>query len=61
MVLIDSGTTIILFGNPKMIINRQKAEIPMNLLIKVLSKIVYKVGEITGSGKTISSRYYNTE
>ena len=48
----ENGTTINLFGNPNMITNRQKVEIPMNFLTTAGSKVVYKVGEITGAGQT---------
>ena len=44
MIMMDSGTTINLFGNPKIIINRQKTEIPTNFLTNARSKIVDKVG-----------------
>ena len=37
----DSGTTINLFGNPKMINNGKKVEMPMNFLTNAGSKIVY--------------------
>ena len=36
MIIIDSVTTINLFGNPNMITNRQKYEISMNLLTNVM-------------------------
>ena len=48
--IMDSGTTINLFGNPKMIANRQKMEIPVNFLVNTGSKIVDEVGKIPGSG-----------
>ena len=32
IIMMDSGTTINLFGNPKMITSRQKLYIPMNFL-----------------------------
>ena len=49
MIMIDSGTTTNLFGNPNMITNRLKSKIPMNLLTNAGSKIVDKVGEISGA------------
>ena len=51
-IMMDSGTTTNLFGNPNMITNRQKADIPMNLLTNAGSKIVDEVGEIPGAGQT---------
>ena len=48
----DSGTTINLFGNPNMITNRQRTEMPMNFMTNACLKIVYEVGEITGSVHT---------
>ena len=51
-MMMDSGNTIDLFGNPKMITNRQKPEIPMNFLTNAGSKIVGKVGIIPGAGQT---------
>ena len=51
MIMLDSGTTINLFGNTNMIKNRQKADIPTNVLTNAGSKIGDEVGEITGSGK----------
>ena len=36
----DSGTTINLFGNPNMITNRKKLEMPTNFLTNAGSKIV---------------------
>ena len=42
--MMDSGTTINLFGNPNTITNRQKADIPMNFLTNSGSKIVDKLG-----------------
>ena len=47
MVMMDSGTKINLFGNPKIITNRQKEEIPMNFLTNSGSKMVEEVGETT--------------
>ena len=47
----DSGTIIDLFGNPNMITNKQKAEIPMNFLTNAGSKILDEVEEIPGSGQ----------
>ena len=44
MIIMDSGTTTNLFGNPKMILNRQKADTPTNFLTYAESKIVDKVG-----------------
>ena len=52
MKIIDSGTTINLFGNPIRITNRQKVEIPINFLTNAGSKIVDEVGEIPGPGQT---------
>ena len=48
MNMMDSDTTINLFGNTNMITNRQKVEIPMNFLTGAGSKIVYEVGDILG-------------
>ena len=48
IVMMNSGTTINLFADTKMITNRQKAEMPMNFLTNEGSKIVYEVGEIPG-------------
>ena len=42
MIMMDSGTKIILFGNPNMIKIRQKAEIPMNILTNAGSKLYMK-------------------
>ena len=39
-IIMDSVTTINLFGNPSMITNIQKLEIPMNFLTHAGSKIV---------------------
>ena len=50
IMMMDSGTTINLFRNPKIITNRKKSEIPIKFLINVGSKIVDKVVYITGSG-----------
>ena len=50
--MMDGGTTINLFVNPKIITNRQKYDIPMNFLTNAWSKIVDYVGEIIGSGQT---------
>ena len=47
----DSGTTTNMFGNPRMITNRKKAEITVDFLINTGSKIVDEIGEIPGSGK----------
>ena len=47
----ENGTTINLYGNTKMIINRQKAEILMNFLINEGLKKVDEVGEIPGTGQ----------
>ena len=44
IIMMDSGTTINLFGNPKMITNRLKSEMPMNILTDAQSKIVDEVG-----------------
>ena len=52
MIMMGSSTTINLFGNPNMIKNRQKAEIPINFLTNAGSKIVDEVGEIPGAGHT---------
>ena len=46
MIMMDSGTTINIYGNPKIITSRQKADIPMNLLTNTGSKIVDEVGKI---------------
>ena len=46
IMMMDSGTTINLFGNTIMIKNRQRAEILMNFLTNEESKIVYEIGEI---------------
>ena len=54
--MIDSGTTINLFGNPNMITNRKKADIPMNFLTNSGPKIVDKLGEIPGAGQKNPSR-----
>ena len=54
--MMDSGTTINLFRNPKIITNRQKLEMPMNFLTNSGSKIVYEVGEIPGAGQEKSIR-----
>ena len=51
MIIVDSGTTTNLFENPNIITNMQKAETPMNFLTNAGSKIVDKVGEITGAGQ----------
>ena len=48
----DSGTTINLFGNPKMIKDTQKMEIPTSLWTNVGSKMVGEVGQITESVQT---------
>ena len=50
--MMDSGTKINLFGNPNMVTNRQKAQIPMNFLTDAGSKILGGVGEILGTGQT---------
>ena len=47
----DSGTTTNMFGNPRMITNRKKAEITVDFLINTGSKIVDEIGEIPGSGQ----------
>ena len=52
--MMDSGTIINLFGNPNIITNRQKSQIPMNFLTNAGSEIVDEVGEIPGSGQTKS-------
>ena len=52
MIILYSGTTINLFGNPNMIKNRQKADIPMNFLTNAGSKIIYKIEESYGARKT---------
>ena len=46
--MMDSGTTINMFGKTNMITNRQKSEILMNFLTNAVSKIVDKLGEIPG-------------
>ena len=46
IIMMVSGTTINLFGNPNMITNRKKSEIPMNFLTNAGSKIVDEVGEL---------------
>ena len=51
MTIMDSGTTTNLFGNTRMITNREKAEITVDFLINTGSKIVDKVGEIPGAGQ----------
>ena len=51
-IIMDSATTINLFGIPNMITNRQKVDIPMNFLTNTGSKILYGVGKITGAGQT---------
>ena len=50
--MMDSGTTINLFGNPNMNTNIQTVEIPIKFLTNVGSKIVDKDGEIPGAGQT---------
>ena len=40
MIMMDSGTTVNLFGNPNMITNRQKSEMRMNFLTNAWSKMV---------------------
>ena len=63
--MMDSGTTINLLGNPNMITNRIKLDIPINLLTNAGSKIAEEVGEITGSGQKIppwdDSKYFESE
>ena len=54
MIIMDNGIKTNLFGNPNMITNRQKADIPMNFLNNLGSKIVYEVGEIPGEGQNNS-------
>ena len=54
MIIMNSVTTINMFGNPKMITNRQKLEIPINLLINAGSKMVDEVGKIPRAGQTNS-------
>ena len=49
--MMDSGTTINLFGNPNMLANRQKADILMNFLTNAGSKIVDELGEHPGAGQ----------
>ena len=51
MIMMQSGTTINIFGNPNIIAKRQNLEMPMNLLTNAGSKTVEEVKEITGSGK----------
>ena len=51
MIMMESGTTINLFGNTNTIKNRLKAEIPMNFLTNPGSKIVDEGGEIPGAGQ----------
>ena len=50
--MMDSGTTIKLFGNTNMIKNRQKSETPMNLMTNARSEVVDEVGEINGARQT---------
>ena len=50
--MMDSDTTIKLFGNPKMIKNRLKLEMPMNFMTNSGSQIVDEVGKIHGAGQT---------
>ena len=50
MTIMDSGTTTNLFGNPRIITNREKTEITVDFMINTGSKIVDKVGEIPGAG-----------
>ena len=49
--MMDSGTTINLFGDTNMITNILKAEILVNFLTNAGSKIVDEVGEIPGAGQ----------
>ena len=51
IIIMDSGTTTNLFGNTRMITNREKAEITVDFLINTGSKIVDEIGEIPGSGQ----------
>ena len=55
IIIMDSGTTTNLFGNTRMITNREKAEITVDFLINTGSKIVDEVGEIPGAGQKKSS------
>ena len=50
--MMDSGTTINLFGDTNMITNILKAEILVNFLTNAGSKIVDEVGEIHGAVQT---------
>ena len=50
IIIMYSRTTTRLFGNTNVVTNRQKEEIPMNLLTNEGSKIVDEVGEIPGAG-----------
>ena len=50
--MVDSGTTINLFGDPSMITGRRKAEISMNFSTNSWLKIVDEEGEIPGPGET---------
>ena len=52
MIIMGSVTTIKLFGNPNMIKNRQKSDIPINFLRNAGQKVVDAVGEIPGAGQT---------
>ena len=51
IIIMDSGTTVNIFGNIRMITKRQKEKVPMNFLTNAGSKIVDEVGEIPGSGQ----------
>ena len=52
MIMMDSVTTINLFGDPNMIKNRKKADMPMNFLASAGLKIVDGVVENPGAGQT---------
>ena len=49
IIVMNIGTILNFYGNPKMITDRLKADIPMNFMTNVGSKIVYEVGGITGA------------
>ena len=51
MITMDIGTTINLFGSTNMTANRLKSDMPINFMTNLGSKIVDKVGSITGAGQ----------
>ena len=54
--MMNSGTTINIFRNEKVIANRQKVDIPVSLKSNAGSKVVDVVGENNGTGQKHSSR-----